>query len=181
MYAQLSQAWIERGESKRADELIAWASTQAAKVDGHAQRADVYIHLADVVIARGDVIRAFEFLEAAAADINAAEQFNPRGQALILQIKSPKGTPGTFGISRSYSLLTVITRLAKTDLSRAINAARSLTVPEPRALSVIAACREALAAAKKPSNDKDEKKDEPPATKKPDKLPDSMKGKEKNA
>lgn len=169
VYTQLSQAWAERGDAKRADELMAWATSEAARINGHGERADAYLHLADVMMAR-DMTRAFEFLEAAVTDINAAEQFNPDGKALILQLRSPKGTPGTFGVGRSYSLLTVIARLAKTDLLRAINAARSLTVAEPRALAVIAACREALAA-------RSSEKVEPSDTKRPDKP--AKKAKEK--
>ena len=174
VYAQLYKAWAERGDMQRANEMITYAASEAAKVDPRDHRAQVYIYLASMVTA-GDAPKAFELLEAAVGDINAAEKFDPAGSVLLFEMQSPKGSKSTMGFSRSVSLLSVIPPLAKTDLTRAINAARYLTVPEPRALAVIAACRDMLAADKKG----DAKKAEPPDTKKPDKTADAKKPEEK--
>jgi hypothetical protein len=174
VYAQLYKAWAERGDMQRANELIAYAASEAAKVDPRSQRAQVYIYLASMVTAR-DATKAFEFLEGAVGDINAAEKFDPAGSVLLFEMQSPKGSKSMVGFSRSVSLLSVIPPLAKTDLTRAINTSRFLTVPESRALTVIAACRDVLASDKKKG---EVKKAAPPATK-TDKTEDAGKVKKK--
>ena len=170
VYAQLAKAWAERGDGVRANEFMAWASSEAAKVDSRGKRAQVYIYMVGMCVER-DTAKAFEFIEAAVGDINAAEKFDLNSSTLLLDLQSPKGSRSTLGFARSISLISVIPQLAKTDLSRMLNTARALTVPEPRALAVIAACREALAA--RPTE-----KTESPATKKPDKPRPANKGKE---
>ena len=175
IYAQLSKAWAERGDLQRANEMIAYAASEAAKVDTRGQRAEAYIYLAGVVTAR-DTSKAFEFLEAAVGDINAADKFDASGSVLLFEMQSPKGSKSLMGFSRSVSLVSVIPPLAKTDLTHALNAARYLSVPEPRALAVIAACRDVLASDKKPI---EVKKANPPATKKPDKPQETKKIKER--
>ena len=177
VYAQLYKAWAERGDMQRAGELIAYAASEAAKVDTRSQRAQVYIYLAAMVTAR-DAPKAFEFLEGAMLDINAADMFDPAGSVLLFEMQSPRGGKSMMGFSRSVSLLSVMPPLAKTDITRAINTARFLTVPEPRALTVIAACRDVLAAEKKKV---EVKAAEPPGnTKKPGKTEGAKKPQEKN-
>jgi tetratricopeptide (TPR) repeat protein len=174
VYAQLSKAWMERGNRSRAAELMNWAASEAGKVDDRSRRAGVYVYLTDAVMNQ-DSQRAFEFLEAAVKDINALEKFEPTGSVLLLELQSPEGGKSMLGFSRSVSLVTVIPPLAKTDLYRAITAARSLSVPAPRALAVIAACRDVLAAGEKPV---ETKKTESPA-KQPSKKQETKREKDK--
>lgn len=175
IYGELAKAWVERGDPVRANELMNAAASEAAKVGNRGKRAEIYIYLAGVMTGR-DAPRAFEFLEAAVGDINAAEKFDANGPALLFELQAPKGSKSMIGFSRSVSLVSVISPLAKTDLYRAITAARSLSGPGPRALSVIAACRDVLAADKKQDN---VKKAEPAATEQPDKTQDAKKVKAK--
>lgn len=170
VYAQLAKAWAERGDNVRANEFMAWASSEAAKVDLRSKRAQVYIYMAGMCVERY-VTKAFEFIEASVGDINSTEKFDPNSSTLLLDLQPPKGSKKTLGFARSISLISVVPQLAKADLSRLLNTARSLTAPEPRALAVIAACREVLAA-------KPNEKTEPPTTKKPAKPQTANKGKE---
>ncbi len=89
VYAQLYKAWAERGDMQRANEMIAYAASEAAKVDPRSQRAQVYIYLASMATAR-DAPKAFEFLEAAMGDINAAEKFDPQARCFCSRCRLPK-------------------------------------------------------------------------------------------
>lgn len=140
---QLAKAWLERGDFARASEESVKAAAEAAKLEDRTQRARVYIFLA-AGLADRDAARAFELLEAAAKDINDAEQFDPLNERLTFKIQTPAPASFTFEISRDVGLLSIVSRLAQADFNRALAIAQLLREPAPRALSIIAACRKVI-------------------------------------
>jgi hypothetical protein len=155
IYFQLASSWLGRGDFSRAGIEVNAAVAEAEKIDSPAQRAQVYILLA-AGMAERDAQRAFEFIESAAKDINAAEQFDPANDRLTFTIKTPFASYN-FSLSQGAGLLSTVTTLARIDLNRALAAARMIKPAAPRALSIISACRAALTKASHKPGDKVEK------------------------
>jgi hypothetical protein len=154
IHFQLASSWLGRGDVARAGIEVNAAVAAAEKIESPAQRAQVYILLAAGVAER-DAQRAFEFLESATRDINAAEQFDSANDRLTLTIKTPFASY-SFSLSQGAGLLSTMTTLARVDLNRALATARMIKPAASRALSIIAACRAALPKTSPKSGDKAE-------------------------
>jgi hypothetical protein len=144
IYAQLASAWLERSNYARANEEASDAVAAATRTEDRAQRARVHIYLASGWVKR-DALRAFEFIEAAVKDINAAEQFDSTDDQITFKIETPLAVQ-TFVLSQGVGLLSDVSQLAAVDFLRTLYLARELRPAAPRALSIIAACRVALSA-----------------------------------
>jgi tetratricopeptide (TPR) repeat protein len=142
IYSQLADAWLEKNNYVRADEEVNHAVAALAKTEDRAQRARVYIYLAEGW-AKRDKLRAFELLGAAIKEINAAERFDPSDDRITFKIVTPLATQ-TIVLSQGVSLLSNVSQLAGADFLRTLSLVRELRSPSPRALSVIAACRVVL-------------------------------------
>jgi hypothetical protein len=163
IHFELSRQWLGRGDYVRASQHINAAAVEAARTDDRAQRARLYVYLTDG-LARHDAPRAFEMVEMAVKDINAAEKFNPAGESLLFVFPMPGGGSSSYGFGQHGSLVSALGMLARSDLYRTINVARSLVAPWARSAGVIAACRSVLATPRRPVEKKAE-----PARKKADK------------
>jgi len=148
IYSQLASAWLERNNYVRASQEVNDAVAAATKTEDRAQRARVYIYLAEGW-AKRDKLRAFELLDAAIKDINAAERFDPIDDRITFKIVTPLATE-TVVLNQGVSLLSNVSQLAGADFLRVLYLVRELRQASPRALSVIAACRAALIDNKKP-------------------------------
>jgi len=144
IYAQLASAWLDRSNYARADEEASDAVVAASRTEDRAQRARVNIYLASGWVKR-DALRAFEFIEAAVKDINAAEQFDSTDDRITFKIETPLAVQ-TFVLSQGMGLLSDVSQLAAVDFLRTLYVARELRPVAPRALSIIAACRVVLSA-----------------------------------
>lgn len=147
IYSRLASAWLDRNNYARASEEVNDAVAAAKKTEDRAQRALIYIYLAEGW-AKRDKFRAFELLDAAVKEINAAEQFDPIDDRIILKIVTPLATH-TIVLNQGVGLLSNVSQLAGTDFLRALSLVRELRPSSPRALSVIAACRAVLIDQKK--------------------------------
>ncbi|HWX42918.1 MAG TPA: hypothetical protein VN345_17350 [Blastocatellia bacterium] len=144
-YCSLSSAWFQKGDSTLGQELANQASIAANRIDDPARRGQVYVYIA-TGLAKKDPLRAFQSAEAAIKAVDAAERFDATGRGLLFRIFKPDRTVTTqsFAIPYESSLVSLVGELAKADLSRTLGLARTLRSAEPRALSVLAACRVAL-------------------------------------
>jgi len=147
IYSQLASAWLERNNYVRADEEVNDAVAAVTKTEDRAQRARVYIYLAEGW-AKRDKFRAFELLGAAIKEINAAERFDPSDDRITFKVVTPLATH-TIVLSEGVSLLSNVSQLARADFFHALSLVRELRPASPRALSVIAACRAVLIDQKK--------------------------------
>jgi hypothetical protein len=143
IYFQLASSWLGQGDFARAGIEVNAAVAAAEKIESPAQQAQVYILLAAGVAGR-DTQRAFEFIESATKDINAAEQFDSTNDRLTYTIKTPFASYN-FLLSQGAGLLSTVTTLARVDLNRTLSVARMIKPAAPRALSIISACRATLA------------------------------------
>jgi tetratricopeptide (TPR) repeat protein len=152
IYSQLASAWLDRNNYVRASEEMNDAVTAALKTEDRAQRARIYIYLAEGW-AKRDKFRTFELLSAAIKEINAAEQFDPSDDQITFKIVTPLATY-TMVLSQGVSLLSNVSQLARADFLRVLSLLRELRPASPRALATIAACRAVLIDHKKPNEKK---------------------------
>ena len=122
------------------------AVAAAERIEAPSRRAQVYILLATGVAER-DAQRAFELIESATKDINAAEQFDAVTDRLTFTIKTPFASH-SFSLSQGAGLLSTVSTLARVDLNHTLSVARMIKPAAPRALSIISACRATLAETK---------------------------------
>ncbi len=152
IYSQLASAWLERNNYPRANEEVNQAVAAATKTEDRSQRARVYIYLAEGW-AKHDKLRAFELLNEAIKDINAAERFDPIDDRITFKIVTPLSTQ-TIVLDQGVSLLSNVSQLARVDFLRVLYLVRDLRPTAPRALGIIAACRAVLVVHKKPIESK---------------------------
>lgn len=169
VYLELARASFKRGDRARAEMQLAAAQAGAEKTADRTQRASAFIHIASG-LADQDVQRAFGFTEWAVKEIESLDRFRASGQPLMFVFRLPGGSTSSSGFGTSSSLLSVVPHLARSDFQRTILLLRSIRLPEPRALSIIAACRAINPAPKKPA---DPKKPEP-GKKLEDKRPEAV-------
>ena len=151
----LSRIWFKRGDRARAEILLTSAQAAAAKAEDRAQRARAYIHLAAGVVDQ-DILRAFEFVEWAVKEINGLDRFRAAGDPLMFEFKLDGRNWRSTGFSTSGnpSLISITPNLARADLLRTISIMKAMTLPETRAVAILAACRAVMTEAKKPSPEK---------------------------
>jgi hypothetical protein len=159
-YYSLSATWFQKGDSTRGQEFASEAFTAANRIDDPERRGQVYVYIAAVLV-KSDSVRAFQAAEAAIKSIDTAEHFDVRRSSPAFRITKPDGmvVVHSFSVPGQSSLISLISELTRSDLNRTLELARSLRSAQPRALSVLAACRVGLTIEipKQPTKDKNEK------------------------
>lgn len=157
VYYKLASQWFERKEPSRAQIFVDQAASKAAKISDPASRAKVYANLA-MGLAKFDPVRSFEFAEAAVKAANSADNFKVSSGSLTFEIKKGGETRETYSFASGILLTTLAAELAKHDLFRTLELARSLQPVGSRALMVISACKSVLASEEKKAEPQQEPK-----------------------
>ena len=143
IYYTLAMKWTESGDPIRANALIDYAWSRAAKVNDRNQRVRVYLYLASGIAGR-DILRAFEIIESAVKDLNSLDKFDAADDRMKFELRSPAGGTKSYSYGSGIGLLSVVKQLARADLNRTMSLVRSLRSPAPRGFALLEACRVGL-------------------------------------
>lgn len=131
-------------DSPRAVELLEEAAAEARRISGNSpDRAKGLFAVATLLI-QTDRVRAWEFVAEALKAANGSEGFTGEDSTVSSMLRSSQMVLVTNASAEEFDLLGVFRSLAKDDLNRAVEAAKSFTAEGPRAVATLAIARAIL-------------------------------------
>ena len=142
-YTRASRLLVKT-DSTRAVELLEEAAAEARRINGNSpDRAKGLFAVATLLI-QTDRVRAWEFVAEALKAANGSEGFTGEDSTVSSMLRSSQMVLVTNASAEEFDLLGVFRSLAKDDLNRAVEAAKSFTAEGPRAVATLAIARAIL-------------------------------------
>ena len=147
-YLQIAPLLVET-DSRRALELLEEALAEAKRIDGDdTNRALLIIGVARQLLA-GDTVRSWEVAAEGIKAANASEEFSGEANGIRVSLVTSSGLKLINLDTSSLSLSALLSSLAKHDLARATDLAKSLKSEGPRAMATLAAASSAIKKSRK--------------------------------
>ena len=128
---------LREAESQRAAELLEDAVREIRRIEGDkSDRAVLLIGVANNLLA-GDRVRAWEIADEAVKEVNRLEEFNPE-HVLVFPLMTSSGVKFIYVDGEHFNLASLFRALARDDLYRALDLAKSFKYDAPRAAVTLA-------------------------------------------
>ncbi|HTG91514.1 MAG TPA: hypothetical protein VL866_02910 [Pyrinomonadaceae bacterium] len=135
---------VARSERTRAVELLEGALAEAHRISqGDQDRARALTAVAAGFVTL-DEVRAWEILNEAVKAANGAEKFTGEDSRIVSMLRTPQMVVFQNATAADFDLLAAFRPLAKNDLFRAIQIAKTFTGEAPRAVATLAIARSVL-------------------------------------
>jgi len=135
---------VARSERTRAVELLESALAEAHRISqGDQDRARALTAVAAGFV-NLDEVRAWEILNEAVKAANGAEKFTGEDSRIVSMLRTPQMVVFQNATASDFDLLAAFRPLAKNDLFRAIQIAKTFTGEAPRAVATLAIARSVL-------------------------------------
>ena len=142
-YTQAARLLMD-SERPRAASLLEDAAAEARRIEaGDPDRARALVGVATLFV-QADRVRAWETIGEAVKAGNAAESFTGDGGQISAQLRTPNMVMARSSSAEDFDLLKVFGLLARDDLYRSVELARSFTGEAPRASASLAIARAIL-------------------------------------
>ena len=128
----------------RAVELLEEAAAEARRISGNSPDRAKGLFAVATMLMQSDRVRAWEVAAEALKAANSSEGFTGEDSSVSAMLRSAQMVLMTNASAEEFDLLGVFRALAKDDLNRAVEMAKSFTAEGPRAVAIVAIARAVL-------------------------------------